>query len=198
MQVQVLQRGDSLQKARLVSGLNLFLFALTHFLNHAVGLVHIETMHEVQRLRWVVTRSLPGSLILAGALITHISLALYKVATRTTLRMQPWEVVQIVLGLLIPFLLFPHIVNTRVAHMFYGVEDNYIYELVRLWPVSAIVQSTLLIMVWVHGCLGIHFWLRLYTPYRALQPVLLFFLLALFCCTCYATLASYFHPTKMQ
>ena len=89
MQVQVLKRGDTLQKARLISGLILFAFVLTHFLNHAVGLVHIETMHEVQRLRWIVTRSLPGSLILLAALVTHITLALYKVATRTTLRLQP-------------------------------------------------------------------------------------------------------------
>lgn len=179
MQAQVLQRGDTLQKARLISGLVLFAFVLTHFLNHAVGLIHIETMHEVQRLRWTVTRSVPGSLILLAALVTHVCLGLYKVATRTTFKLQPWEIVQIVLGLLIPFLLFPHIVNTRIASMWFGVEDNYLYELVRLWPVSAIVQSTLLIMVWVHGCLGIHFWLRLYTPYRALQPVLLFIAIAI-------------------
>jgi adenylate cyclase len=80
---------------------------------------------------------------------------------------------QLALGLLIPFLLLPHIVNTRVARMFFGVEDSYLYELARLWPASAIVQSTLLLLVWVHGCIGIHFWLRLYSPYRALQPALL-------------------------
>jgi adenylate cyclase len=81
---------------------------------------------------------------------------------------------QIGLGLLIPFLLFPHIVNTRVASTWFGVQDNYLYELSRLWPASAILQSTLLVIVWVHGCLGIHFWLRLYAPYRAFQPILLF------------------------
>ncbi len=179
MEAQVLKRGDIFQKARLVSGLVLFTFALTHFLNTAVGLVNIEMMHEVQRLRWVVTRSTPGTIILGAAITTHIALALYKFATRTTLRLQPWEMVQLVLGLLIPFVLFPHIVNTRIAHSWFGVEDNYLYELVRLWPASAILQSTLLVMVWTHGCLGIHFWLRLYTPYRALQPVLLFIAIAI-------------------
>jgi adenylate cyclase len=172
--MHVLTRGDVLQRLRLGSGLILFVFALTHFLNTAVGLVSLEQMDELDRWRVLVTRSLPGTVILAAALVIHIVLALYKVATRNTLRLPWWELVQIGLGLLIPFLLFPHIVNTRIAKTFFGVEDNYLYELARLWPASAILQSTLLLIVWVHGCLGIHFWLRLHAPYRAFQPVLLF------------------------
>jgi adenylate cyclase len=93
---------------------------------------------------------------------------------RTNYRLPWWELLQIVLGLLIPFLLFPHIVNTHIANSFFNVADNYLYELARLWPASAILQSTLLVIVWIHGCLGLHFWLRLHAPYRAMQPVLLF------------------------
>ncbi|HVY42504.1 MAG TPA: adenylate/guanylate cyclase domain-containing protein [Hyphomicrobiaceae bacterium] len=163
---------------RIISGLILFAFAATHFLNHALGLIDLETMHEVQQWRWMVTRSVPGTFILLAALATHVTLALYKLATRTTLRLPPWELAQIILGLLIPFLLFPHIVNTRIARVFFGVQDNYLYELARLWPASAIIQSTLLLLVWLHGCLGIHFWLRLYPPYRLAQPVLLFVVIA--------------------
>jgi adenylate cyclase len=163
---------------RLASGLILFTFAATHFLNHALGLVHIETMHEVQQWRWLVTRSWPGTIILITALVTHVSLALYKLANRSTLRLPRWELTQLGLGLLIPFLLFPHIVNTRIARVYFGVNDNYLYELARLWPESAVLQSTLLLLVWIHGCIGIHFWLRLYKPYRAVQPVLLFVAIA--------------------
>ena len=172
--MHVLLRGDILQRLRIGSGLILFAFATTHFLNHALGLIHLETMHEVQQWRWVITRSWPGTFVLLMALITHMSLALYKLANRNTFRLPPWELFQIALGLLIPFLLLPHIVNTRIARVFFGVEDNYLYELARLWPDSAILQSTLLLLVWVHGCIGIHYWLRLYPPYRAAQPVLLF------------------------
>ena len=172
--MHILTRGDIPQRLRLISGLILFVFALTHFLNTAVGLISLEQMDQLDRWRTVVTRSLPGSIILGAALVIHMVLALWKVATRTTYRLPWWEVLQIVLGLLIPFLLFPHIVNTRVANTYFNVEDNYLYELARLWPASAIIQSTLLVIVWVHGCLGIHFWLRLHTPYRAMQPVLLF------------------------
>ncbi len=172
--MHILTRGDVAQRLRLVSGLILFIFALTHFLNTAIGLVSLEQMDQVDRWRTVVTRSLPGSIVLAAALVIHIALALYKVSTRTTFRLPWWEQVQIGLGILIPFLLFPHIVNTRVANTYFNVEDNYLYELARLWPANAILQSTLLVIVWVHGCLGIHFWLRLHAPYRAFQPVLLF------------------------
>ena len=176
--MHILLRGDLLQRLRIASGLILFTFAATHFLNTAVGLVDLQTMHEVQGWRQLVTRSLPGTFVLLLALVTHITLALYKLANRSTLRLPAWELFQIGLGLLIPFLLLPHIVNTRIAHVFFGVEDNYLYELARLWPENAILQSTLLLLVWVHGCLGLHFWLRLYAPYRAAAPVLLFVAIA--------------------
>ena len=176
--MHILLRGDLFQRLRIASGLILFTFAATHFLNTALGLVHLETMHEVDMWRRLVIRSVPGTFVLVVALVTHITLALYKLANRSTLRLPPWELFQIALGLLIPFLLFPHIVNTRIAHVFFGVEDSYLYELARLWPENAILQSTLLLLVWVHGCIGVHFWLRLYTPYRAATPVLLFIAIA--------------------
>ena len=171
--MHVLLRGDTMQRLRLASGLILFAFAATHFLNHALGLVSVDTMQEVQQWRWAVTRSWLGTIILIAALITHMGLALYKVAGRSTFKLPRWEAMQLALGLLIPLLLFPHIVNTRIAHVYFGVNDIYLYELARLWPASAITQSLLLLIVWVHGCLGIHFWLRLYAPYRRLMPLLL-------------------------
>jgi adenylate cyclase len=172
--MHVLLRGDVTQRLRIFSGLILFAFATTHFLNHALGLIHLETMHEFQSWRTLVTRSVVGTFLLLAALVTHMTLALFKLANRSTLRLPPWELIQIALGLTIPFLLLPHIVNTRIAHVFFGVNDNYLYELARLWPASALLQSTLLLLVWLHGCIGVHYWLRLYTPYRAAQPVLLF------------------------
>jgi adenylate cyclase len=176
--MHILFRGDVAQRLRIVSGLVLFTFAATHFLNTALGLVELQVMHEVDAWRRLVIRSLPGTFILVLALGTHMALGLYKLAGRSTLRLPPWELFQISIALLIPFLLFPHIVNTRIASVFFGVEDIYLYELARLWPASAVLQSTLLLLVWVHGCIGVHYWVRLYTPYRALQPVLLFLAIA--------------------
>lgn len=168
----ILLRGSTSQRLRLASGLILFAFALTHFLNHALGLVSIDTMTMVQEWRTAVTRSTAGGIILGAALLTHIGLALGKLARRSTLKLPPWELLQIALGLSIPFLLFPHIVNTRVAHTFFGVDDVYIYELIRLWPAKGWTQSLLLLLVWVHACIGLHFWLRLTRWYQRIFPLL--------------------------
>ena len=58
--MHVLARGDLLQRLRLASGLVLFTFAATHFLNHALGLVSLDAMQEMQAWRKVVTRSWIG------------------------------------------------------------------------------------------------------------------------------------------
>jgi ferredoxin len=176
--MHVYLRGSIEQKLRLVSGLILFTFAATHFLNHALALLSLEIMHDAQHLRTAITRSIVGTIVLAAALFTHITLALLKTARRKTWRMPRWEAVQILLGLAIPFFLFPHIVNTRIAHQVFKVEDSYLYELVRLWPDSAVVQTLLLLTVWGHGCLGLHYWLRLSDRYQRMAPTLLVVALA--------------------
>ena len=176
--MHVYLRGSLQQKLRLVSGFVLFAFATAHFLNHALGLISLEAMHEMQQMRTAITRSTLGTAILATALAMHIGLALYKIARRDTCRMPRWEAVQIVLGLAIPFFLFPHIINTRIAHQFFNVQDSYLYELIRLWPDSAITQSLLLLIVWAHGCLGLHYWLRLADGYPRIAPALLTFAIA--------------------
>jgi adenylate cyclase len=176
--MHVYLRGDRLQKVRLASGLVLFAFAGTHFLNHAVGLISLEAMHDVQAWRTAVTRSLPGSLVLGAALVAHIALGLFKLIRRKTWRMPLWEAVQILLALAIPFLLFPHIVNTRVASSVFGVRDTYLYELARLWPDRSILQSLLLLIVWTHGCVGLHYWLRLTDGYWRYARLLLILAIA--------------------
>jgi ferredoxin len=150
----------------------LFTFAGTHFLNHSLGLVSLAAMHQAQDVRTLITRSLPGTIVLVAALVTHIALGLYKLAMRKTLKMPLWEAAQIAIALAIPFLLFPHIVNTRIAHVFFGVNDTYLYELARLWPDRAVLQSLLLVLVWAHGCIGLHYWLRLTDGYEKLRPSL--------------------------
>jgi adenylate cyclase len=167
------------RRVSLVTGLILFAFAATHFANHAVGLFNLETMDQIQVWRLTLTRSLAGTIILGAALILHVASALLKLAARRTLRLPAWELSQLILGLAIPFLLLPHIVDTRIAWTLLGVQDNYLYELSRLWPSGAFTQTALLLVVWVHGCLGIHHWLKFRAWYRMLQAPLLLVALAL-------------------
>jgi len=169
----VLWRGSVAQRLRLVTGLILFTFAAAHFLNHALGLVSLSAVETFDGWRIAITRSLPGTVILAAALLTHASLALYKLAGRRTLRLQRWEWLQIGLGLAIPVLLLPHIINTRVANLAFGIQTTYPYELVRIWADLMVDQTLLLLIVWTHGCIGLHYWLRLSPHYRIIAPALL-------------------------
>lgn len=171
--MHVLVRGGWQQRLRLGAGLILFAFAALHFINTGLGLVSLSAVETFDAWRTSVTRSLPGTCVLGAALFVHIGLAVYKLVGRSTLRLPRWELFQIATGLAIPLLLFPHIVNTRVSATLFGVHDTYPYELLRLWQDSPLSQSFLLLLVWIHGCVGLHFWLRLTPSYRTFAPILL-------------------------
>ncbi|WP_204112501.1 adenylate/guanylate cyclase domain-containing protein [Shimia biformata] len=171
--MHVLFRGSTAQKLRLASGLILFTYVLFHFINHALGLIGVEAMHQFQEVRQAITRSTVGGVLLYSALLYHVFHALYLVARRTTWRMPPWEAVQVATGLFIPWYLFTHISFTRGANTAFDVNDLYAYELLLLWPYNATAFSILLIVVWVHGCIGLHYWLRMVAWYRRWQAVLL-------------------------
>ena len=161
------------RRLRIITGLILFTFAATHLMNHALGLVSLELMDEVRNYRTAVTRSLPGTFILASSAIIHLVMGLGTFVTRRTLRLKPVEVVQLASGLLIPLLLFRHIIGTRGVHEMFGVDDDYTYALFAMWPHEAWNQLLLIVLVWVHGSIGIHFWLRLEPWYGRVAPWLL-------------------------
>ena len=158
---------------RLASGLVLFAFALTHFLNHALGHVSLGAMEAVQHVRADVWRSWPGTILLYGAAAVHIALALWKLVRRRTWRLAPWEIVQIALGLVIPFLIATHVATTRLHSSLNGGDDSYNVVLRSLWPDAALKQTLLLVIVWLHAMIGFHFWLRLKPWYAKWSPVLL-------------------------
>jgi len=166
-------RSDLTTRLRLASGLVLMTFVATHLINHAPGIHSLAAMEVGRMLFLAVWRSAPGTLLLYGALACHIALVVHNLYRRRTLRMPPWEMAQIVLGLLIPFWLVVHLVGTRGVHELYGVDDSYAYELDVLWPEGAWRQSTMVLIVWLHGCIGVHFWLRLRPWYGQARPWLL-------------------------
>ena len=166
-------RGSVAQKLRIGSGLILFTFALTHFLNHALGVWSIEAMEVAQEWRTAVNRSSIGTAILAGAFLTHVGLNLFKTARRSTWRMPVWEAVQIALGLTILVMLTYHAAYMRSVHEINGLRPEYSEALPGLWSDYALLQTTLLLVVWTHGCIGLHYWLRLARFYRPLAPLLL-------------------------
>lgn len=171
MGTSALWRGSRTTRLRIATGLILFAYAFFHFVNIGLGLISPVWMAAFQDARQVVTRSLPGSVLLYGALLIHAGLALTGLARRRSLRMRPAEAIQLGLGLLIPLQLIAHLVHTRYAHEVYGVQDEMSYLIILMWPnISIWQQSGLLLVVWVHGCIGLHFWLRLTSWWRAWVP----------------------------
>jgi len=162
-------------RLRLGSGLILFAFVLSHFVNHALGLWSLEVMQAAQWLRSAFWQSLPGTVLLYGALLVHMTLALRKTARRRTWRMPLVEAVQLALGLTIPILLIDHVVGTRLLNIAFGVPDSYRQVLTTLWPGLMLWQTTLLLVVWVHAVIGLRFWLASKSFYARLAPLLLTF-----------------------
>jgi adenylate cyclase len=85
------------------------------------------------------------------------------------------EAARLLLGLAIPPLLIAHVVSNRVAAQVLGHDDAYARVLLFLWvlrPDLGLWQAIALGVVWLHGCFGIHLWLRLRPWYgRAVLPL---------------------------
>lgn len=169
-----LWRGNWVTRTRIVSGLILLTYALFHFLNIGMGLFSPAAMDVMRESRQAISRSLVGTILLYGALLIHAALAVSALVGRGTLRMPLREAVQLAFGLTIPFFLITHIIFTRGAHEWFGVNDQYGYLIGLIWgSASAWTQSALLLVVWIHGCIGLHVWLRGQSWWRRSQPWLI-------------------------
>lgn len=166
-----LWQGDPVTKWRIITGLILLTYSFLHFVNLGLGLFSHELMDAMQDARTLVTRNLAGSIVLGAALLGHAGLAFYGLVKRRTLRMPFHQWLQVVLGLVIPLQLLGHIVFTRFAHEIFAVNDEYGYLILLIWgSQTAWHQSLLLLVVWIHGCIGLHHWLRLTSWWKTTIP----------------------------
>lgn len=158
------------ERMRSVSGAVLYAFVTCHLLNHALGVVSFEALEVGHTLFMTVWRTMPGTAILLTALIIHYAVALAAIARRRTMKMSGWETGQIASGLILPFLLYDHIMGTRIAEEFAGIETSYRYVVAAQWvadPVSGVMRGAALVVAWMHGTIGLHFWLRTQPWYAA-------------------------------
>lgn len=165
-----------LNRVRLISGLILMLYVATHLLNHALGIISLNVMEEGRHVFLFVWRSFPGTALLTLALAAHVCTVLYSVFRRRTWRgIRAGEIVQLLSGLAIPPLLILHVVANRGLHEMYGFDDTYAWMLTNVWvwaPWEGLKQAIVTIITWTHGCIGIHYWLRLKPWYKQWYQVL--------------------------
>jgi len=165
-----------IRRLRLISGLILFAYVVTHFIDHSLGFVSIAAMEGMLSVVYPIWSFAPVTFLLYGALILHMALALYALWQRRSLRIPHSEAVQYVLGFSVPLLLAEHVTNTRIDAAFYGGNfSHYRYLLSALWygaPLKGLLQMALLVAAWTHACIGLRFWLRLRPWYDRAQPLL--------------------------
>ncbi|MFL5008841.1 adenylate/guanylate cyclase domain-containing protein [Rhizobium sp.] len=166
----------TIRRARLGSGLVIFIFVLLHLSNHAIGLISVAAADKAAHLFLAIWRNPLGTAIFYSSVLIHIALVLRAIYRRRSLVMPKGEMAQIVLGLMIPLLLMDHVIGTRIAHEFYGYIDDYETVVSTLWirnPTNGVRQVFGVVAVWIHGCIGIHFWLRYRSWYPDFAPLLL-------------------------
>jgi len=155
---------------RLGSGLVLLGYIAAHLLNHALGLISVPAAERGLAIAVRVWHSLPGTVLLYGAVAVHVALALQAIYQRRTLRMPPLELLRMLLGLGIPLLLIGHVVQTRIAWDLYDAAPRYARVVWGLWLADGEGrQLAMLVPGWLHGCLGVHFAFGRRAWYQRLQ-----------------------------
>lgn len=162
------------RKLRLWSGLVVAAYVILHLANHSLGLISIAAMERAREGMQAFWGTPVMLALLYGSLATHFGLALAVLYRRSTLRMPVWEAAQLALGLLIVPLIAGHASGTRGSRELMGIEVDYPLVLSAIWTdeFNLVRQTTLLLVVWLHVAIGLHFWLRLRAWYPKVLPYL--------------------------
>ena len=175
-QIKAFLSGIGIRQVRLASGLVLFSYLVSHFLNHALGNISLDALAEGVHYHTLFWQFLPVAIILYTAVLLHAGLGIWALYQRRQFAWRTVELLQLLLGLSIPVLIAMHIIGARLGQTLFAHEKLYPQELYAFWvarPLKALQMSSVLIIAWVHGCIGLHFWLRMKTFYARLAPYLL-------------------------
>ncbi len=162
------------RRLRLGSGLILVAFVVPHLTNHALGIFSFEAMEALRDWLALIWRSTAGTVLLYGAMALHFALALYSLFRRTTLRMSAWEAAQLILGLaIIPLLAF-HAIFNRMVWELTTTEVDYHLVIATIWYTDFETWRIILLVlvVWVHLAIGLHFCWRVKSHYPTFLPFL--------------------------
>jgi len=169
-------RGVGLRQIRITCGLILFSYLLSHFANHSLGLVSYAAMLDGLNYHWAFWRDPWVTTGFYTAAVTHWGLGLWALYARRQFRYPAPEIAQLVLGVSIPFLLVTHFVGVRLQSPLFGRDISYAQVLFADWvsrPYLQWIQFALLVVAWIHGCIGLYYWLRLKRFFMVAAPWLL-------------------------
>ncbi|MGJ5182098.1 adenylate/guanylate cyclase domain-containing protein [Bradyrhizobium oligotrophicum] len=174
--LQTAFRGIGVRQLRLICGIILFSYLLSHFLNHALGNVSVQALAAGVAYHVAFWQFLPVAVLFYAAVLIHGGLGVWALYQRRQFSRGVIEPLQLVLGLSVPALIFGHIAGVRLGQTLYGHEKLYPQVLYAYWsgPSWRVwLMSAALLASWSHGCIGLHGWLRLKPFYRRAAPWLL-------------------------
>ena len=167
---------DTVRRLRLACGWVMFSYLTFHFSNHALGNISLQAMTwGLQFHEWVWHGPIGGTALYA-AFLTHFALALWALYQRRWFRMGWGEGVRLALGFSIVPLLIHHYLAGRWVYTTYAIDHRYDVVLLSYFTLRPFLgerQILVLIVAWIHGCLGMHYWLRHRRGYQRLKPALL-------------------------
>lgn len=150
-----------IRRIRLVTGLVLLVYVVSHLANLSLGLMSLETMDAARPIFMYVWHTPIGLFALYGSLLGHMLLGLVALYARRTLRMSPFDTMQLIMALLLPPLLVLHVLGTRGLWQMVDFESSYAWLMVLYWkwqPWSGLRQVLVVVVAWIHGCMGFYYW----------------------------------------
>src|SRR6266436_6830442 len=175
-QLTNLIRGIGVRQVRLACGVVMFAYLISHFLNHALGNISMEALADGVYFHVAFWQFLPVAMVFYTACLVHTGLGVWALYERRQFRWKAIEPLQLVLGLSIPALVITHIVGVRIGHTLFGHEKLYpqvFFAYWIVWPYKAWLMLAVMTVAWVHGCIGLFFWLRMKAFYKRAAPFLL-------------------------
>jgi adenylate cyclase len=169
-------RGVGVRQIRLACGTVLFAYLLSHFANHAFGNISLNALATGLRYHTAFWKSLPIATVFYAAAATHAGLGICALYQRRQFRWKAIEPLQLVLGLSIPALIITHLAGVRFDDFLFQHQKLYpqvLYSYWVIWPYKMWLTFIVLIVSWVHGCIGLYFWLRMKAFFEAAAPFLL-------------------------
>ncbi len=133
-------------------------YALGYILYYAVGVISPRAMAAYIDFFGFAA---PIGRVIVFVLLTHIALGLWKIYQRNTFKIPLWELCQILLGLAIPFFLFPHFADSYGLRIFFGVNESYVDSILLTYPDLAWQFIAMVLVVAIHAQIGTHAVLRL-------------------------------------
>jgi adenylate cyclase len=175
-QIKKFTRGISVRQVRLVCGLVLYAYLVSHFLNHALGNISLDALAWGVHYHTLFWQFLPVAILFYSAVLVHAGLGIWALYERRQFRWKAVEPLQLVLGLSIPMLIGAHVISVRLGHTLFGQEKLYPQVLYGYWlvlPYRIWLTLSALIVAWIHGSIGLYFWLRMKAFFKPTAPFLL-------------------------